>query len=70
MYYHIYGDLYILSKSKELGLSVYSMNQHYLELQTYLSKIMKYPDIVFDQDYKVFPSESRMYDPNNTKVNH
>ena len=33
MYYHIYGDLIMLSKSNELNLSVLSMNQHYLELQ-------------------------------------
>ena len=33
MYYDIYGDLYMLSKLKELGLTALSMNQHYLELQ-------------------------------------
>ena len=32
MYYHVYGDLYMLSKSNDIGLSVLSMNQHYLEL--------------------------------------
>ena len=41
MYYHVYADLFMMSKSKELGLSVYSMNQHYLELQLYLSEIAK-----------------------------
>ena len=34
MYYHVYGDLYMLSKSNDLGSTVLSMNQHYLELQT------------------------------------
>ena len=38
MYYHIYGDLYMLSKSKELGLTALSMNQHYLELQLICQK--------------------------------
>ena len=69
MYYHIYGDLYMLSKSSNLGLSVLSMNQHYLELFTYLSVVEKYPRIMFDPDYHVFRSEKRIYgcDPN---VNH
>ena len=33
MFYHVYGDL---SKSNELSLPVLSMNEHYLELHTYL----------------------------------
>ena len=37
MYHYVYGDLYMLSKSNILGLSVLSVNCHYLELQTYLS---------------------------------
>lgn len=46
MYYHMYGDLYMLCKSNDLGLSFLSMNQHYLELFTYLSEVEKYPRIV------------------------
>ena len=69
MYYHIYGDLYMLSKSKELGLSAYSMNQQYLELQLYLSEVIKDPDVVFERNYPVFPSERRIYGTNN-KLNH
>lgn len=69
MYYHVYGDLYMLSKSTELGLSVYSMNQHYLELQIYLSEIVKCPNVVFKQEYQVFPSEKRIYNPE-SEVNH
>lgn len=69
MYYHIYGDLYMLSKSKELGLSAFSMNCHYLELYTYLSEVMRDPDIVFKQDYHVFTSENRLYE-SDSKVNH
>ena len=69
MYYHIYGDLWMLSKSNDLGLSVLSMNQHYLELLNYLSEVETNPDIVFDPNRHVFPSEKRIYgsDP---KVNH
>ena len=69
MYYHIYGDLYMLSKSKELGLSAFSMNQHYLELQLYLSEVIKYPDVVFERNYPVFSSEKRIYGTN-SKLNH
>ena len=69
MYYHVYGDLYMLSKSNDLGLSVLSMNGHYLELSTYLSEVKTSPEIVFNPNYHVFQSEKRLYgdDP---KVNH
>ena len=69
MYYHVYGDLYMLSKSNDLGLSVLSMNQHYLELHTYLSEVETSPDIVFDPNYHVFQSEKRIYG-SDAKVNH
>ena len=69
MYYHVYGDLYMLSKSNDLGLSVLSMNQHYLELQTYLSEVENSPDIVFDPNYHVFQLQERLYGPD-AKVNH
>ena len=59
----------MLSKSKELGLSVFLMNHHYLELQICLSEVMKDPDVVFKQDYHVFSSEKRIYETN-SKVNH
>ena len=61
MYYHVYGDLYMLSKSNDLDLSLLSMNKHYLELQTYLSKVESNPDIVFDTNFHVFESEERLY---------
>ena len=69
MYYHIYGDLYMLSKSKELGLSAFSMNQHYLELQLYLSEVIKDPDVVFERSYPVFSSEKIIYGIN-SKLNY
>lgn len=59
----------MLSKSNDLGLSVLSMNQHYLELQTYLSEVEKDPDIVMDPNYHAFPSEERLFGTNK-KVNH
>lgn len=69
MYYHVYGDLYMLSKSNELNLSVLSMNPHYLELQTYLSEVETNPDIAFDRNCHVFLSEKQTYG-NNTNLNH
>ena len=69
MYYHVYGDLYMLSKSNDLDLSLLSMNKHYLELQTYLSKVESNPDIVFDPNFHVFESEERLYGTD-AKVNH
>ena len=69
MYYHVYGDLYMLSKSNNLDVSLLSMNKHYLELQTYLSKVESNPDIVFDPNFRMFQSEERLYGPD-AKVNH
>ena len=69
IYYHVYGDLWMLSKSNDLGLSVLSMNEHYLELLTYFSEVETSPNIVFDPSYRVFPSEKRIYGPD-PKVNH
>ncbi len=69
MYYHIYGDLLMMSKSKELGLSVYSMNKHYLELKLYLSELTKDPEVALNPNYHVFPSEKRIY-VTDSKVNH
>lgn len=61
MYYHVYADLLMLSKSNDLGLSVLTMNQHYLELLNYLTEIETSPQIVFDQNHHVFTSEKRLY---------
>ena len=49
MYYHVYGYLYMLSKLNDLGLSglsVLSMNQHFLELHYYLPEVENSPEIV------------------------
>lgn len=68
-YYHVYADLYMLAKSKDLGKSVLCMNQHYLELQLYLQEVTKDPSVVFDSKYHVFSSENRLYEEDG-KVNH
>lgn len=68
-YYHVYADLYMLAKSKDLGKSVLCMNQHYLELQLYLQEVTKDPSVVFDSKYHVFSSENRLYEKEG-KVNH
>ena len=69
MYYHIYADLVMLSKSNDLKKSVLDMNRHYLELQLFLEEVEKYPEIVMDCQYAVFQSEDRLYGDNN-KINH
>ena len=48
----------MLSKSNDHGLSVLSINQHYLELQTLL------PNIVLDSNFQVFPYEKNPYGHN------
>ena len=70
MYYHIYADVLMLSKSTDLDLSVLSMNQHYLELDTFLSEIVETnAAIVFNPEHSVFKSEERLYGTD-AKVNH
>ena len=55
MYYHdVYGDLYMLSKSNDLGSTVLSMSYHYLELKTYLSEVEKSPEVVLNPHYQFF----------------
>ena len=69
MYYHVYADLVMLSKSKELAKSVMDMNNHYLELLCFLSDVQKSPEVVMDKNYEVFRLEKRLYG-SSSKVNH
>ena len=69
MYYHVYADLVMLSKSNDLGKSSLDMNLHYLELKTYLQELEHYPEVVMDKDYTVFTSERELYG-GNKKLNH
>ena len=61
MYHHVYADLVLLAKSRELKKSVYDMREHYLELKCFLEKLEEYPEIIADRFYEVFPSDSRLY---------
>ena len=44
MFYHVYADLVLLSKSNDLAKSSLDMNLHYLELKTFLQEIEHTPD--------------------------
>ena len=57
LYYHVYADLMMLSKSKTLGKCFMDMNVHYFELLSFLDKVVVNPDIVLVKDHQVFHSE-------------
>ena len=61
MYHHVYADLVLLAKSKDLKKSVYDMREHYLELKLFLEKIAECPKSICDRYYEVFASERRLY---------
>ena len=69
MYFHVYADLVMLSKSKELAKSVLDMNTHYLELSCFLSEVETSPEVIMDRNYEVFRSERELYGLSST-VNH
>lgn len=69
MFHHVYSDLVLLAKSKELKKSAYDMMQHYLELKIFLSEVEESPEIVINCYCEVFPSEPRLY-MNDSKFNH
>lgn len=54
MFYHVYADLVLLSKSTDLSKSALDMNIRYLELKTYLQEIEQHPEVVMEKSYKVF----------------
>lgn len=45
MFYHVYADLVMLAKSKSLDKNVFTMNQHYMELNVSLQEIEKDPEV-------------------------
>ena len=61
MFYFVYAELVMLAKSTVLGKSAFDMNQHYLELQLFLQMVEKDGSKAMNSDYKVFPSEERLY---------
>jgi len=62
MYYHIYADLVMLSKSTDLEKTAYDMNIHYLELRIYLEEIEKNPSLVLDRYVENFLSSNHSSD--------
>ena len=61
MFHHIYSNLVMLAKSTKLNKNVLEINQHYLELQLFLSDIEMHPEMALDPNVKVFQSEERLY---------
>ena len=64
MFYHVYADLVMLSKSVVLDKSVTQMNSHYLELSFFL-QVQKDPAVVLNKDHRVFLSEPRFHSDDN-----
>ena len=54
-----------LAKSNELSKSALDMNKHYLELKLFLGELEENPQTIFNKDFKVFYSESRIYEQEN-----
>ena len=69
MFYHVYADMVMLSKSTKLNKSVLDMNTHYLELKLFLQEVEHYPETMLNKEYCVFRSEAELYGKNH-KVNH
>ena len=69
MFFHVYADLAMLAKSKDLGKSVLDMNIHYLELQMFLKEIQHNPQAIMDDKLRVFASEKLLYS-SEKKLNH
>ena len=70
IFYHIYADLVMLSKSNKLKKSVLDMNEQYLELKRFLQEIEQDPAIVLNKDHVIFRSELTTLYGENIKVNH
>ena len=68
MFHHIYADLVLLAKARELQKLAHDTKQHYLELKFFLEEVEECPAIVLNQYHPVFPSEPRLY--NDSKFNH
>ena len=51
MFYHIYANLIMLSKSNK---SVLDMNMHYLELKCFLEGLEQHPEAAMNKDCEVF----------------
>ena len=69
MFHHIYCNLVMLAKSNDLKKNVLDMNNHYLELQLFLTEMEQYPEVAMDCRREVFVSETRLYGADK-KLNH
>ena len=49
MYFHVYADLVMLSKSTSLSKTAFDMNIHYLKLQLYLEEIERNPSMYWTE---------------------
>ena len=63
MFHFVYSNLVMLAKS------TFDMNQHYLELKLFLEEVEHNPQTAMDKEFKVFPSEERLYGIEK-KINH
>ena len=70
MFYHVYADLVMLSKSTDLHKSALDMNIYYLELKSCLQEIEQHPEVVMEKSYRVFQSESDTLYGSNKTLNH
>ena len=61
LYYHVYADLVMVSKSKKLAKSVMDMNSHYLELLCFLDEVLDNPEVILRKEHEVFFSEKQLY---------
>ena len=59
----------VLAKSSVLNKSALDMIHHYLELLTFIHELQQNPEIILDDNYKVFHSEKRLYG-NDITINH
>ena len=69
MFHHVYCNLVMLAKSKDLDKSAFEMRHHYLELRIFLEEIERNPPTALIKDFKVFSSEERLYSQDK-KFNH
>lgn len=69
MFHHIYCNLVMLAKSNDLNKNVLDMNNHYLELQLFLTEVEQHPEVAMDCSREVFVSETRLYSADK-KLNH
>ena len=66
--YHVYSNLVMLAKSRDLKKCIFDMRKHYLELQLFIEEVEHNPQTALNKEFKVLPSEECLY--GDKKVNH